>query len=60
MHRFSPIQVKSDTQVQKTVTETHPGQNKEIQKHKQYCDQNKCGPLLFPWNTENRVTILQT
>lgn len=44
MHRFSLIQVKGDIQVQKTVKETHPGQNKEIQKHKQYCDQNQCGP----------------
>lgn len=44
MHRFLLIQVKGNIQVQKTVKETHPGQNKEIQKHKQYCNQNQSGP----------------
>lgn len=44
MQRFLLIQVKGDIQVQKTVKETHPGQKKEIGKHKQYCDQNQWGP----------------
>lgn len=44
MHGFLLIQVKGDIQVQKTVKEIHPGHNKEIWEHKQYCDQNQCGP----------------
>lgn len=60
-HRFLLIQAKGNIQVQKTVKETHPGQNKEIQKHKQYCNQNQSGPhpTAVTWHTENRVTIFQ-
>lgn len=62
MHRFLLIQVKSDIQVEKNSKERHiQGRTRKYGNISNPVTKTSVvrTPLLLPWHTENRVTILQ-